>query len=313
MDSHDLVDPELLPGLAMLPALTFTAEGLPTIRQMMAMRPMPPAEDLGCRVDRHLVPSSEGHEILVIVYRPHDLAGSAPAILHVHGGGYVIGSADTMSLACAALAIELNCLVASVDYRLAPETVHPGPVEDCYLALRWLHDEAGLLGVDATRIAITGESAGGGLAAALALVARDRGGPAICHQHLIYPMIDDRTSRTSAGPHTGHHVWTPESNVFGWSCLLGQPAGGEGVSAYAAAARAEDLSALPPTFIAVGALDLFVEEDIDYARRLNRAGVPTELHVYPGAYHGFDMVGDATVTRQAHANSITALRRALHG
>lgn len=308
----DLVDPELLPGLEMLPTFTFNTEMLGQIRQMMGLRPAPQAEELGCLMERYVLPSPEGHEVPVIVYRPRDLPAQAPALLHIHGGGYVIGSADTMSLASAALALELNCLVASVDYRLAPDTVHPGPVEDCYLALQWLHAQADAFAVDSARIAITGESAGGGLAAALALLARDRGGPAICHQHLIYPMIDDRTCRESAGPITGHHVWTPESNVFGWTSLLGMPAGSEGVSPYAAASRAEDLSGLPPAFIAVGALDLFMEEDIDYARRLAKAGVPVELHVYPGAYHGFDMVSDAAISRQARMNSLAAFGRAFN-
>jgi triacylglycerol lipase len=308
--SHHLVDPELLPGLEMIPSFTFNAETLPMVRAGMASMPAPEVDLLGCTIERVTVPSPEGHEVLVLVYRPEGLAPGGPALLHIHGGGYVLGSAETMARTCLALASALGCLVASVDYRLAPETSHPGPVEDCYAALTWLAGQADALGIDAARIAVTGESAGGGLAAGLALLARDRSGPAICHQHLIYPMIDDRTCRESAGPHTGHFVWSPESNAFGWASLLGSEPGGEDVSPYAAAARAEDLAGLPPTFISVGALDLFLEEDLAYARRLYAAGVPTELHVWPGAYHGFDMVAGAGVTRRAQAASVAALSAA---
>lgn len=313
MTTRHLVDPELLPGLEMFPGITFDAAGLPAIRQLMAQMPEapPPAEDFAGTVERVTLPSSEGHEVPVIIHRPERLRERAPAILHIHGGGYIVGTAASSVPANAALAGQLGCVVVSVDYRLAPETPHPGPVEDCFTALCWLSENAAGLGIDATRIAVSGESAGGGLAAALCLVSRDRGGPAICHQHLIFPMLDDRTTRESAGPQTGEFVWTPESNAFGWSALLGVPAGSDGVSHYAAPARAPDLGGLPPAFISVGSLDLFLVEDMDYARRLNEAGVPTELHVYPGAYHGFGIVRDAQVSRQSAADSLAALRRAL--
>jgi triacylglycerol lipase len=209
------------------------------------------------------------------------------------------------------MAIEAECLLVSVDYRLPPEVPHPGPVEDCYTALKWLHDSTSLLGVDRNRIAVAGESAGGGLAAALALIARDRGEVRLVHQHLIYPMLDDRTNAASANPYSGEFVWGAAENQLGWSCLLGYPAGSSDVPAYAAPSRAEDLVGLPSTFIAVGALDLFAEEDMEYARRLMRAGVPTELHLYPGAYHGFELAKEAQVTKRAHEVSIAALKRGL--
>lgn len=314
MTTRHLVDPELLPGLDLIPTLTFSAETLPAIRQQFGSGSgsLPePASEAVVR-EQLTIPGSEGHDIPLIIYRPKELAAQAPVVLYMHGGGYILGSAASMLGANESLAVEVNCLLAAVDYRLAPETCHPGPVEDCYAALKWLHDNALALGVDSTRIAVAGESAGAGLAAALALLARDRGEIPIIHQHLIYPMLDDRTNRTNANPLAGEFVWSPESNVFGWSSLLGCPAGGDGISPYAAAARAEDLTGLPSTFISVGALDLFAEEDMEFARRLMRAGVATELHVYPGAYHGFEIAGDAAVTRKAHHNSVSALKRALY-
>jgi triacylglycerol lipase len=314
MSSRHLIDPELIAGLEALPSFPFTPEILPMIRagmmeQLTSKLPTPE----GVIVEERSIPSPEGHEIGLVISKPAAPAAMLPAVLHIHGGGYVIGSAATMNNANMQLVLDAECVVVSVDYRLSPETSHPGPVEDCYAALKWLHTNAAALGVDPARIAVSGESAGGGLAAALALLTRDRGEVKLIHQHLIYPMIDDRTCTTiSPHPYTGAFVWTPDSNRFGWASLLGHEPGRADVSAYAAAARAVTLEGLPPTYIAVGALDLFLEEDIDYARRLLRAGVPTELHVYPGAYHGFDMVAEAQIVHKARSNSLTALRRALH-
>lgn len=313
MQSHHLIDPELLNGLEAFPSFTSSAGMLPTLRAQMAAAEMPLVELPGIRLERRTIPAAEGHDIGLLISGPAAAtAGQRSAVLHIHGGGYIVGSATMMSTANQRLSIDADCVIVSVDYRLAPETVHPGPVEDCYTALKWLHDNAAALGVDPARIAVSGESAGAGLAAALALLARDRGELRIAHQQLICPMIDDRTCTADPHPFTGEFVWTRESNLFGWTSLLGHAPGSEGVSAYAAAARAESLGGLPSTYIAVGALDLFLEEDMEYARRLIRAGVPTELHVYPGAYHGFDRGGDATVVRRAYDNSLTALRRALH-
>jgi triacylglycerol lipase len=241
-----------------------------------------------------------------------DEALAHPALLHLHAGGYVVGSAFGNDAAQAALCAELACVIASVEYRLAPEFPHPAPVEDAYAALKWLHGEAAALRVDPARIAVGGESAGGGLAAALALLARDRGEVPIVFQHLIYPMLDDRTVLAEPHPFAGEFIWSPEQNRFGWAALLGGEPGGPDVSPYAAPARATDLSGLPPAFISVGALDLFVEEDMEYARRLIRAGVPTELHVFPGAFHAFDIVPTARAAIVARNRSRAALRNALH-
>jgi acetyl esterase/lipase len=311
---RDLIDPSLLPGLDFMPSLDLTPESLPAIRagmeQMSGMVPEPQDSGVEWREERFTAP--DGHELLVRIYRPSNVDGSLPAVLHVHGGGYVMGSVSTNHLSNIELAASTSALILSVDYRLAPETVAPGAVEDCYAALQWLHDNAAALGVNTARIAVRGESAGGGLAAALALLARDRGGPAIAHQNLIYPMLDDRTCITRLPAHLGAFVWTPQANAFGWRSLLGQEPGSAEVSPYAAPARAEELAGLPPAFIAVGALDLFLVEDMDYARRLIEAGVATELHVYPGAYHGFDVLPDAPPVRQMKRDAVAALRKALH-
>jgi acetyl esterase/lipase len=230
-------------------------------------------------------------------------------LLHIHGGGYVFGTADMRIARLTRLAIQVNCIIVSVEYRLAPETAFPGAIEDCFSAFEWIHKSASGLGVDANRIGITGESAGGGLAAALALLARDRKAyPLIC-QALVYPMLDDRTAKRPPGSeHIGNHVWTRSANLFGWTALLGREAGGADVSPYAAAARAENLVGLPPAFIAVGALDLFLDEDLEYGRRLVHAGVPTEIHVYSGAFHGFDLAADAKVSRYLWRDYVAALR-----
>ena len=311
---RDMVDPSLLPGLDFMPPLDITVESLPAVRQgmeqMSAMAPEPQDSGVEWRDERIIAPA--GHELLVRIYRPIDAEGELPAILHVHGGGYVVGSVTTNHLSNIELALSTSALILSVDYRLAPETVAPGAVEDCYAALQWLHDSAEQLGIDRARIAVRGESAGGGLAAALALLARDRGGPAIAHQNLIYPMLDDRTCITRLPEHLGAFVWTPQANSFGWRSLLGQEPGSADISPYAAPARAEDLAGLPPAFICVGALDLFLVEDMDYARRLIEAGVAAELHVYPGAYHGFDVLQDAPPVQQMKRDAVAALRKALH-
>ncbi len=319
MTTRHLVDPELVAMLDEFPFLAFNEETVKQIRAMTEtmrsyMAPNPPAfPDIS--VSERFVPGPEGApDVRVLLYQPVTEATALPALLWIHGGGYVIGSADQDDLAVKSIVSTVGCAAVSVDYRLAPETPHPGPVEDCYAALKWLYTHAGELGVDSARIAIGGASAGGGLTAALALLTRDRGEVPLIFQLLIYPMLDDRTASDAAlaepHPYTGEFIWTAASNHFGWKALLGQEPGGPTVSPYAAAARAEHLEGLPPTFISVGALDLFLEEDLEYARRLMRAGVPTELHVYPGAFHGFDMVADAKVSQAFVRDRLDALARA---
>jgi triacylglycerol lipase len=212
------------------------------------------------------------------------------------------------------LASDLRCAIYSVDYRLAPEAPHPAPLEDIYSVFAWLHENAGQLGLDPARMGIKGESGGGGFAAAAVLYARDHQGPKFAFQHLIYPMIDDRTAvRKDLHPHVGEFVWTQEHNYFGWCSLLGREPGSASISPYAAVSRATDLSGSPPTYISVGGLDLFLEENMTFADRLSRAGVPVEFHIYPRAYHGFYQATNARVTKQAERDNREALRRFLHG
>jgi acetyl esterase/lipase len=315
LPSRPLVDPELLPLIEQMPGFQLSTEMLAPTRAMMAqmMALNAPALPAGVRRDERLIPGpAGGPDVRVVIIGPAAEASNRPAILHIHGGGYVMGSPDMVIANAAAWALALGAVTVSVDYRLAPETPFPGPVEDCYAALTWLNANAGALGIDAKRIAIVGESAGGGLAAATCLIARDRGEVSVAHQHLIFPMLDDRTAiDPDPSPYLGQFLWTRDANMFGWTALLGHAPGGDDVSPYAAPARARDLSGLPPTYIICGALDLFLEEDMDYAKRLIRAGVPTELHIYPGAPHGFMFVAEAKVSRTFARDSLAALQKAL--
>lgn len=316
MSSRHLIDPELLPVLDMFPSVPLDEKALPGMREMMKTMIVPaPEGETAVTVEEVWLPSElDSHSIRALVYRPKNQSPLAPGLLEIHGGGYVVGIPEMSEAQNRHLCGTLGCVVVAVDYRLAPEVPHPGPVEDCYAALKWFHSNAEALGVDTQRIAITGGSAGGGLAAALALLARDRGEVKIAGQVLVMPMLDDRTVvRTEQNPHpyAGEFLWTHANNRFGWTSLLGQAPGSEGVSPYASPARAEDLAGLPPTFISTGALDLFVEEDMEYARRLILAGVPTDLHVYAGGIHGFAMVAGSKMA-MAHARDLEgALRRML--
>jgi acetyl esterase/lipase len=313
INSKHLVDPALLPLLAFFPTLELTADSLPMARAMEFPVPNDNTVPRDVEVKSRNIPGPKGApDIGVLIYSQRERKGVMPCIFHIHGGGFVVGSATSMKPVHLKLAAAAGCVIVSVDYRLAPETRFPGAIEDCYAALSWVYSEAANLGIDPRRIGVMGESAGGGFAAALALLVRDRREHQLAFQHLIYPMLDDRTC-TTADPHpfAGEFLWTPVNNAFGWSSLLGVAPGSAGVSAYAAAARAEDLAGLPPAFISTGALDLFVEEDLEYSRRLIRAGVPVELHVYPGAFHGFDMSPDAQVAKDAQRDSLAALRRSL--
>jgi acetyl esterase/lipase len=221
-------------------------------------------------------------------------AGSdpGPGIVYIHGGGMVLGSMELYDKAVAMYVAESGVPMLSVDYRLAPEHPHPVPVEDCFASLLWLHDHAAEIGMDGARIAVMGDGAGGGLAAGTAILARDRALP-LCGQILIYPMLDDRTVEPDPEL-VPFALWTYDSNITGWGALLGDQRGTSSVPAAAAPARERNLSGLAPAYIEVGELDIFREEDVEYARRLSRAGVSAELHVHPGLPYGFDAVAGGT-------------------
>lgn len=305
-----LLDPELAATLEFAPFFPVDADNLQSLRAMLTAGAAAfAAPDDGVRRDEVLIAGPDGAaDIRLVIWTPPNLEKPAPALLMIHGGGYVLGSPEMIAGAARRYATQCGCIVVTPAYRLAPEANWPAPVDDCFAALAWLAAEAERLGIDRARIAIGGESAGGGLAAALAIRARDAGGPAIVFQLLVYPMLDDRTR---PHPLRGALVWPHASNVFGWRSLLGTEPGSDAVPSAAVPARVSDLSGLPPAFIGVGALDLFADEDIDYARRLIASGVPTDLVVVAGAYHGFDLaVPDAAVSREFTGSLHRALRRA---
>lgn len=249
----------------------------------------------------------DGHELLLRWFTPPE-GVRGPAIYYTHGGGMIVGSVDLYEGMLKRQVKAAGVPFLAVDYRLAPEFPHPTPVEDCYAGLTWMAENAQRLGVDPSRIAIMGDSAGGGLAAGTALMARDRGGPALAKQILIYPMLDDRNTvlDEAIAPFL---VWSYDDNLTGWGALLGEARGSAHVSPYAAPARATELAGLPPAYIDVGDLDAFRDEDVAYAQRLIAAGVPTELHVHPGCPHAFEVLApQADVSTRVMSDRFRAIR-----
>jgi len=320
MNFLDQLDPELRAVVEKLPTdRPLNLNKIPAARAGMKkmvtalLASFPPID--GVTSQDQFAPGAQGDPaVRVRVYRPKEQASKLPALFWIHGGGYVMGDIDQDDRLMMQLVKRIGCVAVSVDYRLAPEHPFPAPVEDCYAGLKWLFTHASEFGVEASRIAIGGASGGGGLCAGLALMVRDRGEVPVAFQLLIYPMIDDRNVSAASYAITDPRMWNRESNRLGWKAYLGRDGGGADVSPYAAPSRATDLSKLPPAYIPVGALDLFVDENIEYAQRLIQAGVPTELHVYPGAFHGFDLFApSAKVSKQFKADRDDALKRALHG
>jgi len=273
----------------------------PEARAVIAARRLPVEnlDDVASAEDR--VIAGPGGEIPVRIYRPHGHCEMRPAVVFCHGGGFVLCDLDSHDSFCRAMARHTDAVVVSVDYRLAPEHPYPTPVEDCYSALQWL---VRLPPVDRSRVAIGGGSAGGGLAAALALLTRDRAEISLAAQLLVYPMLDDRTVDRKGLDNPWLRLWNQSSNRYGWSAYLG---GAD--PQVAVPARREDLSGLPPTWLGVGTFDLFHDEDLAYAERLGAAGVRCEVEVVPGAFHAFDGIVPTADVSQSFFESQCALLR----
>ena len=303
MPHSKYLDPQLADGLQLMQTLTGDndiTQDLPAARaaanerdeRLLANMDLP--ESLAKSVET--ARASDGHDIEMRIMQPKG-DSKKPLFFWVHGGGYVLGQAKQGDMFCSRAAA-LGCYAASVEYRLAPETAYPGPLEDCYEGLAHLLAHADALGIDANKVIIGGVSAGGGLCAGLSLLIRDRGLCSPMGQVLIYPMIDDTNIAPASDALPDTHVWSRHYNAFGWQSYLGDLYGGDAVPIYAAPARADDLSGLPPTYMPVGDLDLFLDENIAYAQKLTRAGVPTHFHIVPGAFHGFNgFVPDADVSK----------------
>jgi acetyl esterase/lipase len=256
----------------------------------------------------HSVPAPDGHIVPVYHFRkklpPRE--GGEPTIIHIHGGGYIALSAAGCSTPHGASVSQTGVQILSIDYRLAPENPYPLPLDDCWAVLQWVHSNAERLSINPARIAVMGESAGGGLAAALTLLARDRAlSPPLAKQILVYPMLDDRTDTNHAGALA---FWDEKDNVTGWTAYLGSNIGSDKVIPYAAPARVESVEGLPPLYLDCPQLDIFVHEGLEYAGRFVAANIPTECHIYPGLPHGFEALASGIdVTKRAIGNRYKAM------
>lgn len=252
-------------------------------------------------------------EVGVRVYQPAGTSGPVPGLVYIHGGGFVLGSLDSEHGICVNLCRALGIVIVSVDYRLAPETAYPGPVDDCYAALQWAAEQAAELGLDPSRLGIGGQSAGGCLAAACALRARDESGPALCFQLLGIPVLDDRMDSPSMQQFTDTPVWDRGKAETSWKFYLGDrlTAGADDVPAYAAPARASDLRGLPPAYVSTMEFDPLRDEGLAYGMRLLQAGVPCEIHNYPGTFHGSSVFAHTQIHQREMADTLAVLRRGL--
>ena len=310
-----MIDPELTAVLDFLPSLDLTdpvAARTAFDAVLESFRgDIPGIETLD--IEDRFVPGWEGDpDVGVRVYRPKERPGPVPGVLMIHGGGFIIGNVESEHASAAMTAMQTGAVVVSVEYRLAPEHPFPAGVHDCYSALRFLADEAGELGVDPARLALMGTSAGVGLAAATALLARDLGGPALCFQMLHIPELDDRLETGSMRAFVDSPLWNRPLAVLSWKAYLGAAADDDGdVSPYAAPSRATDLAGLPPAYISTAENDPLRDEGILYGLGLLQAGVSVELHQFPGTFHGSALVATAEVSKRAQKESVTVLRRAL--
>ncbi len=308
-------DPELAPIVEMLPAVALDDLEAARASILDLVRPMNEKVDTtGVDITDHQVPGLDGDpDVLVRVYAPvGDAVASAPrpAVLDIHGGGFTVGSIEMQHGFGVAIAQRLGAVCATVEYRLAPEHPFPAGIRDCYAALCWLHDHAPEFGVDPTRIAVGGQSAGGGLTAGTVLFARDRGGPAVCFQVLGIPELDYRLETASMRQFVDTPMWHRGAAIKSWQMYLGADHSGE-VSPYASPAIATDLHGLPPAYVTTMEFDPLRDEGIQYALRMMEAGVSVELHSYPGTFHGSAFVTGAAVSRRANEELFVALRRGL--
>ncbi|MDQ1362075.1 MAG: acetyl esterase [Acidimicrobiaceae bacterium] len=305
-------DPELAAVIPAIPTVDFAdvdaaRAGLDELSAQASQQ----VDTSGVIIEDRLVPASGGHRIPVRVYAPDERNGQLPGVVYIHGGGFAVGSVESEHAGAVLLAKTAGAVVVSVDYRLAPEYPFPAGLDDCYDALSWVRDSADELDVDADRIAVFGNSAGGGLAAGLALMARDRGGPSLCFQYLGIPELDDRLETVSMQTFVDTPLWNRPNAVISWQFYLGDDRGE--VSPYAAPARAVDLSGLPPTYISTMEFDPLRDEGLIYGLRLLQAGVTVEIHQYPGTFHGSALVFTAATSVRQSAESMDVMRRALHG
>ena len=302
-DLNEKIHPQLKEGFMKLPELVINAEGLSEMRKLVT--PSPEALPKNERIE--VYDEIIGKGLRVQVYKPKKEQKEYPALLWIHGGGHIVGTPEGNMYFALGVADMLSCIVVAPDYRLAPEHPYPADVEDCYNTLVWMTEN---LPVRKDRVAVAGNSAGGGLTAAVALMARDREGPAIAFQMPLYPMLDCRNITPSSYQITDHRVWCRDFNILSWELYLANVSGD--VPAYASPAMAKDLSNLPPAYIMVGQLDPFRDESITYAQRLMQAGVPVELHVVPGAFHGFEgAISEAEVSVKTMTEYVNALADAL--
>lgn len=318
----ELVDAELAVHLKSFPALDIWTDLVKTRQLGAQMRAkiigeLPKIEEV--ESSDYLIPQADAPEVLVRVYRPENPLERLPALLWIHGGGYCLGAMESDDNVVRQIAKAVGSVIVSVEYRLAPEHPFPAALNDCSTALQWLADNTDTLAVDPARIAIGGISAGAGLAAGLALYVRDKTDITLVFQFLLCPMIDDRCVTPSSHMITDERVWNRHSNLTAWKNYLrgendAETAPFDDVSAYAAASRAIDLSDLPPAYIAVGSVDAFVDENRDYAERLETAGVATQLSVFTGGFHGFEFIAPAAeISKAARDSHYSALRNALFG
>lgn len=286
---YDAECEEVLKTFPLLPPLT--DEAVVAIRTALNAQATPEVtltDPAILHVER-TIPGPGGSIALSILRSRASAGGARPGIVYMHGGGMIVGSKLFGIQVTFDWIKQLDAVVISVEYRLAPEHPDPAPIEDCYAALKWVSEHVSELGIDPSKILVAGNSAGGGLAAGLALLSRDRGGPKIFAQCLIYPMLDDRMTTVSSQQFMDEGTWSGRSNIYAWNALLSGRRGASDVSIYAAPSRAKDLSGLPPAWVDVGGNELFRDENVIYASRLAEFGVPVELHVWPGGWHAFDL------------------------